>query len=155
MTVSGLIPALFGVGGLIVAWYVFQKVKEYPAGEAKVAEIADAIHLGAMVFMRREYKFLTIFSAILLVFLLIVLGWQSALAFLVGALTSGIAGYIGMNTATQANVRTTTAAHTKGAEAALTVAFFGGSIMGLAVASMGLLGLGILYLIFGAVMLCV
>lgn len=149
MTVSGLIPALFGVGGLIVAWYVFQKVKEYPAGEAKVAEIADAIHLGAMVFMRREYKFLTIFSAILLVFLLIVLGWQSALAFLVGALTSGIAGYIGMNTATQANVRTTTAAHTKGAEAALTVAFFGGSIMGLAVASMGLLGLGILYLIFG------
>ena len=68
MTVSGLIPALFGVGGLIVAWYVFQKVKEYPAGEAKVAEIADAIHLGAMVFMRREYKFLTIFSAILLVF---------------------------------------------------------------------------------------
>ena len=149
MTVSGLIPALFGVGGLIVAWYVFQKVKEYPAGEAKVAEIADAIHLGAMVFMRREYKFLTIFSAILLVFLLIVLGWQSALAFLVGALTSGIAGYIGMNTATQANVRTTTAAHTKGAEAALTVAFFGGSMMGLAVASMGLLGLGILYLIFG------
>ena len=149
MTVSGLIPALFGVGGLIVAWYVFQKVKEYPAGEAKVVEIADAIHLGAMVFMRREYKFLTIFSAILLVFLLIVLGWQSALAFLVGALTSGIAGYIGMNTATQANVRTTTAAHTKGAEAALTVAFFGGSIMGLAVASMGLLGLGILYLLFG------
>ena len=114
MTVSGLIPTLFGVGGLVVAWYVFQKVKEYPAGEAKVAEIADAIHLGAMVFMRREYKFLTIFSAILLVFLLIVLGWQSALAFLVGALTSGIAGYIGMSTATQANVRTTTAAHTKG-----------------------------------------
>ena len=99
-----------------------------------MAEIAAAIHLGAMVFMRREYRILTIFSAILLVFLLIVLGWQSALAFLVGALTSGIAGYIGMNTATQANVRTTTAAHTKGADA-LTVAFFGGSIMGLAVAS--------------------
>jgi K(+)-stimulated pyrophosphate-energized sodium pump len=71
------------------------------------------------------------------------------MAFLVGALTSAGAGYIGMNTATRANMRTTTAAHTKGPAEALTVAFFGGSIMGLAVASLGLLGLGTLYLFFG------
>jgi K(+)-stimulated pyrophosphate-energized sodium pump len=71
------------------------------------------------------------------------------MAFVVGALASAGAGYIGMSTATRANVRTTTAAHTKGPAEALTVAFFGGSIMGLAVASLGLLGLGTLYLFFG------
>jgi K(+)-stimulated pyrophosphate-energized sodium pump len=149
MASSGLIPVLFGALGLVVAYFVYGKVKEFPAGEAKVAQIAEQIHLGAMVFMRREYKFLTWFCLVLIVLLAIFLGLGTAFAFLVGALCSGGAGYIGMNTATRANVRTTTAAHTQGAEAALTVAFFGGSIMGLAVASMGLLGLGTLYLFFG------
>ena len=82
--------------------------------------------------------------------LLIFLGWATAICFLVGAVASGTAGYIGMNTATRANVRTTTAAHNEGASAALTVAFFGGSIMGLAVASLGLLGLGLMYLFYGS-----
>ena len=149
MELSGLLPALFGVGGLIVAWLIFGKVKEYPAGESKVAEIGEQIHLGAMVFMRREYTYLILCCIILVVFLGIVLGLKTAIAFIVGALCSGAAGYIGMSTATRANVRTTTAAHTEGAAAALTVAFYGGSIMGLAVASMGLLGLGTLYLFFG------
>ena len=149
MESSGLIPALFGALGLIVAWFIYGKVKEFPAGEAKVAQIAEQIHVGAMVFMRREYKFLTIFCGVLVVVLFATLGFNTAFAFIVGALTSAGAGYIGMSTATRANVRTTTAAHTQGAEAALTVAFFGGSIMGLAVASMGLLGLGTLYLFFG------
>ncbi|MEM7406182.1 MAG: sodium-translocating pyrophosphatase [Pseudomonadota bacterium] len=150
MESSGLIPTLFGVVGLIVAYIIYGKVKEYPAGESKVAQIADQIHLGAMVFMRREYKFLLMFCIVLVVVLWGFLGWKTAFAFIVGALCSGAAGYIGMSTATRANVRTTTAAHTSGPEAALTVAFFGGSIMGLAVASMGLLGLGVLYLLFGA-----
>ena len=149
MESSGLIPALFGALGLIVAWFIYGKVKEFPAGESKVAQIAEQIHVGAMVFMRREYKFLTMFCLVLVVILFITLGFQTAFAFVVGALTSGAAGYIGMSTATRANVRTTTAAHSHGAESALTVAFFGGSIMGLAVASMGLLGLGTLYLFFG------
>jgi K(+)-stimulated pyrophosphate-energized sodium pump len=149
MASNGLIPVLFGALGLVVAYFVYGKVKEFPAGEAKVAQIAEQIHLGAMVFMRREYKFLTWFCLVLIILLAIFLGLSTAFAFLVGALCSGGAGYIGMSTATRANVRTTTAAHTHGAEAALTVAFFGGSIMGLAVASMGLLGLGTLYLFFG------
>ena len=102
-----------------------------------------------MVFMRREYKMLAIFAGVLLVVLLFSLGVGTAFAFLVGALCSAGAGYIGMSTATRANVRTTAAAHTRGAADALTVAFFGGSIMGLAVASLGLLGLGTLYLFFG------
>lgn len=149
MSLNALVPSIFGVLGLVIAYYIYQEVKNYPTGEAKVVAISDAIHLGAMVFMRREYKMLGIFAGILVVVLYFLLGWKTALAFIVGAFASGLAGYIGMSTATRANVRTTMAAHTKGTSEALTVAFFGGSIMGLAVASLGLLGLGSLYLFFG------
>ncbi|MCF6283489.1 MAG: sodium-translocating pyrophosphatase, partial [Candidatus Polarisedimenticolaceae bacterium] len=149
MSLSAIIPLLFGVAGLFAASYLYKLVLRYPEGEDKVAKIGEAIHQGAMVFMAREYKMLAIFSAVLVLFLWVFLGYQTAFAFIVGALTSAGAGYIGMSTATRANVRTTTAAHTEGAAAALSVAFFGGSIMGLAVASLGLLGLGTLYLFFG------
>ena len=149
MSFAALIPFALGILGLYAASRVFAMVRIYPAGEGKVAEIASAIHRGAMVFMRREYSILAVFVVVVWLFLLIFLGWGTSFAFLVGALASATAGYIGMYTATQANVRTTTAAHTKGAAEALTVAFFGGSIMGLSVASMGLLGLGFLYLFFG------
>jgi K(+)-stimulated pyrophosphate-energized sodium pump len=151
MSLNALVPVIFGVIGLIVAYFIYQKIREYPEGDPAVAEIGEEIHLGAMVFMRREYTMLFWFGLVLFLILLFApgLGFGTAMAFLVGALTSAGAGYIGMNTATRANVRTTTAAHTKGAAEALTVAFFGGSIMGLAVASLGLLGLGTLYLFFG------
>ena len=148
MELSNLLPPVFGVFGLVAAAYTYAQVKKYPEGEGKVVEIGNQIHLGAMVFMKREYKMLTLFSAVLLVLLYIFLGAGTAICFLMGAVASAGAGYIGMNTATRANVRTTTAAHNEGAAAALTVAFFGGSIMGLAVASLGLLGLGLAYLMF-------
>ncbi len=144
-------PILGGVG-LVVAFIIYMLVRRYPAGEEKVRSIADKIHRGAMVFMRREYTILAIFATVLLVLLLLErehLGPNTAIAFLVGALASAGAGYFGMYTATKANVRTTTAAQIKGAPAALSVAFFGGSIMGLAVASLGLLGLGIVFYLFG------
>jgi K(+)-stimulated pyrophosphate-energized sodium pump len=144
-----LIPPLFGIAGLVAAWIVYGLVMRYDAGSEKVRKIGDAIHLGAMVFMRREYTMLAGFGGVLLVFLYLSLGPQTALAYLVGAIASGLAGWIGMYSATKANVRTTTAAHKDGAAAALSVAFFGGSIMGLTIASMGLLGLGFLYLVFG------
>ena len=105
--------------------------------------------LAAIVFMKREYKMLSMFALVLLVLLYIFLGPASALCFLVGAVASATAGYIGMNTATIANVRTAQAAHEEGSAAALTVAFFGGSVMGLSVAALGLLGLGGLYYFFG------
>lgn len=143
-----LLPPIFGVLGLVAAFITYGQVKKHPEGEGKVVEIGNQIHLGAMVFMKREYKMLAMFSAVLMVLLYIFLGWQTAFCFLLGALASGSAGYIGMNTATRANVRTTTAAHNEGAAAALTVAFFGGSIMGLAVASLGLLGLGVVFYMF-------
>ena len=149
MSVNALVPTLFGIGGLVVAHFIYQKVKEYPTGDAKVTQISDAIHRGAMVFMRREYTFLGVFVGVLFFILWYLLGFGTAFSFIVGALASAGAGYIGMNTATRANVRTTTAAHSRGAAEALTVAFYGGSIMGLAVASLGLLGLGTLYLFFG------
>ncbi len=148
MELNNLIPPIFGALGLAAAAFVYAQVKKHPEGEGKVVEIGNQIHLGAMVFMKREYKMLSMFSAVLLVLLYIFLGAGTAFCFLMGALASGSAGYIGMNTATRANVRTTTAAHNQGAAAALTVAFFGGSIMGLAVASLGLLGLGIVFYIF-------
>ncbi len=148
MELSQLLPPIIGAFGLVAAAMTYAAVKKYPEGEGKVVEIGNQIHLGAMVFMKREYTMLSMFAAVLLVLLYIFLGAGTAFCFLLGALASGSAGYIGMNTATRANVRTTTAAHTQGAAAALTVAFFGGSIMGLAVASLGLLGLGICYFIF-------
>jgi K(+)-stimulated pyrophosphate-energized sodium pump len=151
MSFDALLPVVLGTIGLIVAYFIYQNVRTYPEGEAKVAEIGEEIHLGAMVFMRREYTMLFWFCLVLFLILLFApgLGVGTAVAFIIGAVTSAAAGYIGMNTATRANVRTATAAHTKGAAEALTVAFFGGSIMGLAVASLGLIGLGTLYLFFG------
>jgi K(+)-stimulated pyrophosphate-energized sodium pump len=148
MQVSHLLPPILGAFGLVVAMYIYRQVKKFPEGEGKVVEIGKQIHLGAMVFMTREYKMLAIFASILTGLLFIFLGWATAFCFVLGALASGTAGYIGMNTATKANVRTTTAAHNSGPAAALTVAFFGGSIMGLCVAALGLLGLGITFIMF-------
>ncbi len=147
-----LIPIILGVFGLIVAYVIFMLVKRYPEGETKVRHIAKQIHEGAMTFMRREYSLLAIFSGILIILLYLEqehLGWRTAVAFAAGAIASAGAGWFGMYTATKANVRTTTAAQTRGPAAALSAAFFGGSIMGLAVASLGLLGLGLVYFFFG------
>ncbi|NKB63700.1 MAG: sodium-translocating pyrophosphatase [Gammaproteobacteria bacterium] len=146
-----VIPVLLGLFGLFVAWLVYRMIQKFPAGEGKVAEIGDQIHRGAMVFMRREYGYLAIFVAVVAVLILISdLGINTMYSFLLGAVCSATAGYIGMYAATNANVRTTTAARDGGASGALTVAFFGGSVMGMSVAAMGLLGLGILYYFFGS-----
>ncbi len=149
MSDVSFLPPLFGIGGLVFAFIIYRVMLGYPAGETRMVKIADQIHLGAMVFMHREYRMLGMFSGVLLVLLWVSLGWHTALAFAVGALMSATAGYLGMFSATKANVRTTNAAHTKGASSALSVAFYGGSIMGLCVASLGLLGLGSLYWFLG------
>ena len=145
-----LIPPVLGLAGLVVAIFIYFIVQSYDEGGPALKKISDQIHIGAMVFLRREYSMLAIFAAVLLVIIYISpLGSMTAIAFLAGALSSAAAGWFGMYTATKANVRTTQAAHEQGQAAALSVAFFGGSIMGLAVASLGLLGLGIVYYIFG------
>ena len=150
MTDITLIPPVLGVFGLIVAIMIYGLVKRYDEGDEALKKIADQIHTGAMVFMRREYTMLALFAGALMVFLFFSgLGIGTVWAFLAGALSSAGAGWFGMYTATKANVRTTTAAHNSGQAAALSVAFFGGSIMGLAVASVGLLGLGLVYYFYG------
>ena len=144
------LPVILGGVGLIVAFIIYRIIMSYSPGSGKVVEIGDEIHKGAMTFMRREYTILFIFAAFVVAAIWISdLGHRTAIAFIIGALCSSAAGLIGMHTATKANVRTTTAASEKGAGAALNVAFFGGSIMGLTVAAMGLLGLGALYLMYG------
>lgn len=143
-----LIPPALGILGLLAGVFIFKIILRYNEGNVKVAKIGHEIHIGAMVFIAREYKMLAMFSAVLIVILWALLGYMTAIAFIVGAASSGIAGFIGMYTATKANVRTTTAAHDDGAAQALSVAFFGGSIMGLAVASLGLIGLGTLFYFF-------
>ncbi|MDC0181600.1 sodium-translocating pyrophosphatase [Candidatus Thioglobus sp.] len=147
---QNLIAPALGVLGLLIVVIIYQWITKQDGGSGAVKKIGEQIHIGAIVFMKREYKMLSIFAAVLLVLLYIFLGAASALCFLVGALTSATAGYIGMNTATIANVRTAQAAHDSGSASALTVAFFGGSVMGLSVAALGLLGLGGLYYFFGA-----
>ncbi|GAC15530.1 sodium-translocating pyrophosphatase [Aliiglaciecola lipolytica] len=149
MTELFYIPPALGVLGLFFALVIYFVIKKYPATNAAIVKIADMIHLGAMVFMHREYKMLFIFALVVGTALYFSLGANTTIAFTAGAICSAFAGYIGMFTATKANVRTTQAAHDKGASEALTVAFLGGSVMGLCVASMGLLGLGTLYWYFG------
>jgi len=146
---ANLVPPALGILGLLIVVVIYQWIKKQPGGSGAVQKIGQQIHIGSIVFMKREYKMLSIFALVLLVLLYIFLGPASALCFIVGAVASASAGYIGMNTATIANVRTTQAAHDEGSSAALTVAFFGGSVMGLSVAALGLLGLGGLYYFFG------
>ena len=146
--INNITPIILGILGLLSAYFVYLKVRSSPEGSGKVKEIGDEIHLGAMVFMASEYKRLAIFCLICLVALYFSLGWQTAFSFLLGASCSGVAGYVGMYTATKANVRTAVAANEKGASEALNVAFFGGSIMGITVASMGLFGIGLLFYFF-------
>ncbi len=147
--INNILPIFLGILGLLSAYFVYLKVKASPEGTGKVKEIGDEIHLGAMVFMASEYKRLALFCVVCIVALYFSLGWETAISFFVGAACSGVAGFIGMYTATKANVRTAVAANETGASEALNIAFFGGSIMGLTVASMGLFGVGILFYYFG------
>ena len=150
MSFSPVLAVLLGLIGLTIAFVIYGTIAKQKVTDEKVANIGDQIHLGAMAFMRREYSILAIFLAVLAVLIAISdLGVSTMIAFLLGAFCSAFAGYVGMFTATKANTRTTTAAHEKGASEALTIAFYGGSVMGLTVAAMGLLGLGALYYFFG------
>ena len=146
---QNLIAPALGVFGLFIVVFIYQWISKQDGGSGAVKKIGEQIHIGAIVFMKREYQMLSMFALVLLVLLYFFLGWESALCFAVGAGASATAGFIGMNTATIANVRTAQAAHDEGSASALTVAFFGGSVMGLSVAALGLLGLGGLYYFFG------
>jgi K(+)-stimulated pyrophosphate-energized sodium pump len=145
------IPPLLGVFGLLVALVIYIVVSRYPAGNEAVTKIGDQIHAGAMTFMRREYSYLIPFASVVIAIVYLSgLGLFTAVAVFAGALSSAIAGWLGMYSATKANVRTATAASESGSETALSIAFYGGSIMGLCVASLGLIGLGGLFYFISA-----
>ena len=143
-----LAPAL-AVVALLFAFYKIAFVSKQDAGTERMKEIAAAINDGAKAFLFAEYKILAIFVVVLFIAIGLGLGsWITALCFLFGALFSILAGYIGMNVATKANVRTANAARTSGMNKALSIAFSGGSVMGMCVVGLGLLGASVLFLIF-------
>ncbi len=151
-TITYLVPAL-GVVGLLVMFFKRGWVVRQDAGDPRMQEIADAIAAGALAFLKAEWRVLIVFGVVVS----ILLGYSGTLvensssligiSFLIGAFVSAFAGYIGMNIATQSNVRTTQAARTS-LQKALSVSFTGGSVMGIGVASLAVLGLGSLFIVF-------
>jgi K(+)-stimulated pyrophosphate-energized sodium pump len=136
---------VIGLFGLAFALGLYFLIKKYPSGNATMIEIADAIHSGAMVFLRREYTFIIIFVAVVFLILWNLFSIFTSLAFLTGAGCSMLAGFIGLKGSTRAAVRTTQGAISHGAGKALTIAFQGGSVMGISVAALGVFGIGIFY----------
>lgn len=143
MGIMAYLAPYLGFVGLGTALMIYLAVQNRPDGDEKMRQIAGYIYEGAMAFLRREYRILAIFVVIVFLLLSWKVAWQTGVAFLFGAICSVLAGFFGMKAATKANVRTSQAAKDQGEGEALQVAFDGGAVMGLAVASLGLIGVGI------------
>jgi K(+)-stimulated pyrophosphate-energized sodium pump len=138
-----------GILSLIIAWLIYNYVKKQPNGNALMADLEDQIHTGAMTFLKREYTVLIVFIGIVFILLGWGIAWKTALCFITGALASMVAGFSGMTAATRGNSRTAEAANKHGQPEALNISYFSGSVMGLAVAGLGLLGVGIWFWVYG------
>ncbi|MSS42170.1 sodium-translocating pyrophosphatase [Anaerosalibacter bizertensis] len=143
-----IIAPIVGVLALLFAIYKASAVNKVNPGNDRMQEIASYIQEGAMAFLKREYRSLTIFVIVLFVILAII-NIKTAISFLLGAIFSILAGYFGMRVATKANVRTANAAKEGGMNSALEVAFSGGAVMGMCVVGLGIFGVGLLYILFG------
>ncbi len=149
-TLSYLTPIVGGIA-IIFALYLLLSISKLDAGTERMKEIASYIHEGSMAFLTSEYKYLSIFVVLLFVLLGFALNsWTTAICFLIGAIFSALAGFIGMQVATKANVRTANQARS-GLPKALKVAFDGGTVMGLSVVGLGAVGVSVLYMIFNDV----
>jgi K(+)-stimulated pyrophosphate-energized sodium pump len=133
-----------------VAGGIYGYVKKQPAGTELMIELGEQIHDGAMAFLRREYTVLAGFVVVVALLLAWAIGTLPAVAYVFGALSSVVAGFLGMKAATRANTRTSAAANESGQGKALRIAFFGGAVMGLSVAALGMLGIGVLYLLYAS-----
>ncbi len=142
--VIALVLSLVGIGFVI---YQMRRVLAEDQGNQTMREISHAIQVGAAAFLRREYTYLAVFVVVVALIVGAFINWQTALNFVVGALISASAGYLGMYVAVRANVRTAAAA-ARSLNDGLRVAFGSGSVMGMAVVSFGLLGLSTMFLIF-------
>ena len=140
---------LFAAVALLFALYKARYVSKCDVGNSRMQEIAAAIAEGASAFLRAEYKILAIFIVVLFALITIFIDFGTAVCFVIGACFSILAGFFGMRVATKANVRTANAALTSGMNKALSVAFSGGSVMGMCVVGLGLLGCSLIYIITG------
>jgi len=137
-----------GLISILVAFYLFFYVSRKESGNEKMREVAEAIRVGAMAFLRRQYIVLGVFALAMGAILGVFLGWKTALTYAMGSLCSAVAGFFGMTIALKANIRTTNAA-LEGLEKAFPIAFYGGAVMGLSTVGLALLGLSILYYLLG------
>jgi K(+)-stimulated pyrophosphate-energized sodium pump len=150
-----IIPAAASILALLfVAYLIFDILKKDP-GNPRMVQISEAIQEGARAFLKREYRYIGIFVLIISILIALAplvskveLNWKTSLAFIYGALTSALAGYIGMGIATRANSRTTQGALSGGLKGALSVAVAGGAVMGMSVVGLSLLGIAILFIVF-------
>ena len=142
--VIALVISVVGIGFVI---YQMRRVLAEDQGNQTMREISQAVQVGAAAFLRREYTYLAVFVVVVALIVGAFINWQTAVNFVVGALISAAAGYLGMYVAVRANVRTAAAA-ARSLNDGLRVAFGSGSVMGMAVVSFGLLGLSVMYLVF-------
>ncbi|MBS3169259.1 sodium-translocating pyrophosphatase [Candidatus Woesearchaeota archaeon] len=143
----GLLAIVMGLVALAYAGYLSLRILKVHPGTERMQEIANAIKEGAMAYMKRQYKTIAYFAAGITVLLAFLFTWQVAAGFLLGAVLSGVSGFIGMSISVRANVRTAETAK-KGLKDALDVAFKGGSVTGMAVVGLALLAISIFYSIF-------
>ncbi len=148
LSLTTLAP-VFGIFGLLVAVFIFLWVARQPNGTDLMQRIEGYIRAGALAFLRRQYTTLAVFVVIVFILLAVGIDPWTAVCFLTGALCSMFAGYFGMMASTKGNSRTAWAANQSGMGRALIVSYFSGSVMGISVASLGLLGVGIWFLLFG------
>jgi K(+)-stimulated pyrophosphate-energized sodium pump len=133
---------------LLFSAYLIKDVLRYETGTEKMVKISEAIRKGAMAYLNRQYRTVAIFAAIITIILSVAINWQTGVSFLVGAVFSAAAGYLGMTISVRTNVRTANAAMTGGLKEALPLAFRGGAVTGMAVVGLGLLGVSLFYYLF-------
>ncbi|NFO29142.1 sodium-translocating pyrophosphatase [Clostridium botulinum] len=141
------VSLIAGFIALIVVIFLAKDILKKSPGNEKMIEVSGYIEEGAMAFLRKEYSYLCVFIVVVAIAILVFLNYKTAIAFVVGALFSIIAGYIGMRIAVKSNVRTAEAAKS-GIKEALSVAFSGGTVMGLCVVGLGIIGLSIFSIVF-------
>jgi len=142
-----IIAPISGIASIIVAIYLYFYVKNQNVGTPKMKDISDSIREGAVAYLKRQYMTLTVFGAIIAILIAVLLDYNQAIAYIIGSICSALAGFLGMDIALHANVRTAQAAR-KGLNKAFSIGFYGGAVMGLAVVGLALLGISVLYYIY-------